>query len=247
MKQCKQNERTYQDWCIDILLTIVKKCDALKLPLEGAGIKSVMKNIIANYASCHYCDSAKLRVKKCSYLNVWWSILNEKRWNAIFSKMVMSCKAREIISDIKKKGDFKGAKSKLHFEHITPGETIYKALIQLKAKDISKDAICNLLKHNKLVVLDKEHERGILDGKGMRFEEKDFTKLEKVFGSDYAINKEEWLNKPSKSYGSALLRISRLMNNDVTFCNFNRKTVSPKQWINYLESDFVIHNNQKGE
>lgn len=232
--------KTYQDWCVDILVTIVKKCDALKLSLEGAGIKSAMKNIIANYASCHYCENVKLRVKKCSYLNIWWSILNEKRWDAIFSKMVMSCTAREIILDIMKKGDFKDAKSKLHFEHIAPGEAIYKAISQLRGKDISKDMVCNLLKHNKLVVLDKEREREILDGKGMRFEAKDFTKLEKVFGHDYVINKQEWLNKPSKSYGSALLRISRLMNNKVTFCTFNKKSVSAKQWINYLESDFVI-------
>lgn len=239
--------KTYQDWCVDILVTIVKKCDALKLPLEGAGIKSAMKNIIANYASCHYCENVKLRVKKCSYLNIWWSILNEKRWDAIFSKMVMSCTAREIILDIKKKSDFKDAKSKLHFEHITPGETIYKAISQLRGKDISKNAVCNLLKHNKLVVLDKEHEREILDGKGMRFEEKDFAMLEKVFGSDYAINKKEWLDKPSKSYGSALLRISRLMNNGVTFCKFNGNKVTSNHWIDYLESDFVIHNNKKGE
>lgn len=232
--------KTYQDWCVDILVTIVKKCDALKLPLEGAGIKSVMKNIIANYASCHYCENVDLMVKECRYLNIWWSVLNEKRWNAIFSKIVMSCKAREIISDIKQKGDFKGAQSKLHFEHITPGETIYKAITQLRGKDISKDAVSNLLKHNKLVVLDKKRERGILDGKGMRFEEKDFTKLANVFGSDYAINKREWLNKPSKSYGSALLRIARLINHKTKFCRLDGTIVNDREIVDYLNSDFVI-------
>ena len=126
--------------------------------------------------------------------------------------------------------------SEYSFINSPSGETIYKAISQLRGKDISKNAVCNLLKHNKLVVLDKEHEREILDGKGMRFEEKDF-----------AINKKEWLDKPSKSYGSALLRISRLMNNGVTFCKFNGNKVTPNHWIDYLESDFVIHNNKKGE
>ena len=131
MKQSKLNRKTYQDWCIEILIQILKKKDSYACSLNDSCVKSVMKNIIAHYASHYYCENEKLRIKGSPYLNIWWSILKAKRWDYVFKSLLLSSEAKKEILKIKQNGNYDEAIDTLHLEHITPGNQIYKDLINI--------------------------------------------------------------------------------------------------------------------
>ena len=138
-----------------------------------------MKNIIAHYASHYYCANEKLRIKGSTYLNIWWSILNAKRWDNVFRSLLLSCEARNEILKIKQNGKYDDAKDTLHLEHITPGNQIYKDLINLSI-EVNEDLVRKSLMHNRIVVLTKKETTNFLDGKGVKFDKADVEKLKKL-------------------------------------------------------------------
>ena len=241
MKQSKLNRKTYQDWCIEILIQILKKKDSYACSLNDSCVKSVMKNIIAHYASHYYCENEKLRIKGSPYLNIWWSILKAKRWDYVFKSLLLSSEAKKEILKIKQNGNYDEAIDTLHLEHITPGNQIYKDLINLSFDEVNEDLVRKSLIHNRIVVLTKKETTNFLDGKGVKFDKTDVKKLKELFGNFCDINEvNEFVGKTAKDNGSALIRIARLMKNGVTFCRLDGNPVSNREIVDYLKGNFVI-------
>ena len=241
MKQSNQNEKTYQDWCIQILLQILKAKDSYGCSLKDSCVKSVMKNIIAHYASYYYCKNKELCIKGSSYLNIWWSILNAKRWDKVLGTLLLSSEAKKEILKIKQNGNYDEAIDTLHLEHITPGNQIYKDLINISFDELNEDLVRKSLMHNRIVVLTKKETTNFLDGKGVKFDKADVEKLKELFGNFGDINEaDKFVGKAAKDNGSALIRIARLMKNGVTFCRLDGNPVRSRKIVDYLNGNFVI-------
>jgi hypothetical protein len=232
--------KTYQDWCVDLLINILKKQDEYPCSLKEYGVKQVLKSIVTHYASIYYCEDKSLPIKGCETINIWWTHLNKNRWGDVFSRLLMSCKARKEILEIQRNRKYDLAKKKIHLEHIVPVAQTCDKLMRLKKDEITEDAIKALLKHNKVIVLTKG-EQVYLDRSGKEFIEKDFVFVKKHFSKFYDAQEEVYKGLSPRSCGSALLRMAHLVNKEVTFCTYTGEDISPKQWIDYLESDFVIH------
>ena len=232
--------KTYQDWCIDLLVNILKKQDEYYCSLKEYGVKQVLKSIVTHYASIYYCADKSLSIKGCETINIWWTHLNKNRWGKVFSRLLMSCKARKEILEIQRNRKYDVAKKKIHLEHIVPVAQTCDKLMRLKKDEITEDAIKALLKHNKVIVLTKG-EQDYLDRSGEEFIEKDFVFVKTHFSKFYDAQEEVYKGLSPRSCGSALLRMAHLVNKEVTFCTYTGEDISPKQWIDYLESDFVIH------
>lgn len=232
------NGKTYQDWCVDVLVGILKRQNEYICGLNEPGVKNAIKSLITHYASHHYCGNEKFRVKGYTHLNVWWNILNRVRWEYVFSKLLLSCKAKEKIEQIHAEGSYKRAKKHIHFEHITPGEQIFELLVGLK-NDVSRESVQECLKYNKLIVLTK-CETNYLDGKGAVFEVEDIAYLKKFFDITSDEDCNTYIGKSAKSNGCALLRIARLMRNGVCFCHLKGEAAKENAIVAYLNSDFIM-------
>jgi hypothetical protein len=55
--------KTYQDWCIDLLINILKKQDEYPCSLKEYGVKQVLKSIVTHYASIYYCEDKSLSIR----------------------------------------------------------------------------------------------------------------------------------------------------------------------------------------
>ena len=236
--------KTYQGWCVDLLVNILQKQAQYSGSLKEYGVKSVLKSIVTHYASIYYCEDKTLPIKGCETINIWWTHLNKKRWGNVFSRLLMSCEARKKILEIQRNRKYDLAKKKIHLEHIVPVAQTCDKLMRLKKDEITEDTIKALLKHNKVIVLTKG-EQDYLDRSGEEFIEKDFVFVKTHFSKFYDAQEEVYKGLSPRSCGSALLRMAHLVNKEVTFCTYTGEDISPKQWIDYLESDFVIH--KKGE
>ena len=141
---------------------------------------------------------------------------------------------------IKQNGNYEEAIDTLHLEHITPGNQIYKDLINLSI-EVNEDLVRKSLMHNRIVVLTKKETTNFLDGKGVKFDKADVEKLKELFGNFGDINEaDKSVGKAAKDNGSALLRIARLMKNGVTFCRLDGNPLSNREIVDYLNGDFVI-------
>lgn len=231
--------KTYQGWCVDLLVNILQKQAQYSGSLKEYGVKQVLKSIVTHYASIYYCADKSLSIKGCETINIWWTHLNKKRWGNVFSRLLMSCEARKKILEIQRNSEYDLAKKKIHLEHIVPVAQTCDKLMCLKKDDITESIIKSLLKHNKVIVLTKK-EKDYLDESGQEFVEKDFVFFKKHFSNFYDVQEEVYKGLSPRSCGSALLRMAHLKNKKVTFCNFNGDKVTHNHWIDYLESDFVI-------
>lgn len=229
--------KTFQDWCIDTIVHILKNRKSYRGTLSDQGYVYAIDAIVKHYASMHYCKLPNVAKEGKEHVNLWWDHMSQDRREVMFKSVMMSSAARKIATE--KNLTVKRAKEKLHWEHIVPCAKVIKALCGLE--DISVDSVRRCFAHNKLVLIKKD-EQSYLDGKGSRFENKDIEFVRENFSeTDYALAKE-YLNERPKDCGTALLRLARLSNKGVVFCTYDdEQELAPKEWLNYLnDSKYLL-------
>ena len=232
--------KTFQDWCIDTLCMILNKKEHYRGSMDDQGYKYTLKAIVDHYASMYYCGSGMVshRNRRKEHINLWWDHLNNKTRRKFFSQLLMSVDAAKYCLDPNQSIDeFGGQGGKLHLEHITPKGYVYNKLQRLKAP--TREAIAGCFKHCKLVLLTKDESDNYLDGKNAAFTRGDVEMLRDVFqvANDCLEESEHLIGQSPKSKGSGLLRMVRLHNSGVRFCDSQGRQVEPKDWVTYLNDD----------
>ena len=232
--------KTFQDWCIDTLYMILKAKKNYRGSLDDQGYKYTLKAIVDHYASMYYCGRGMVsrRNRKKEHINLWWDHLNNNTRRQFFSQLLMSTTAASYCLNHNCNIDeFGGQGGKLHLEHITPKGYVYNKLQRLE--ELTREAIAGCFKHCKLVLLTKNESDKYLDGSNAAFAEEDVKMLRDVFhvGNDCLEESEQLIGKSPKSDGSALLRMVRLYNSGVRFCDSQSRPMGPEEWVSYLNDD----------
>lgn len=244
---------TYQDWCVDTIVFILNERRKYQMTHGDQGYKYVLKAIISHYASMYYTGVKIVSKRKNGrdrlHLNLWWDHLNQDNARYFFTPLIVSKDAYATYTKSldsttngfsSKKEELK---KRLHLEHITPTEYIYKKLENLPEVSVLNVKRC--FAQSKLILITKE-ERGILDGKGSQFEERDFKLLQEKFPKFNQEHSQEVVRAKDESpkyYGLGLLRMVRLYNNEVRFvCGATGKDVPNSEWLNYLNDHSNIMN-----
>ena len=231
--------KTFQDWCIDTLYMILKEKARYSGSLDDQGYKYTLKAIVDHYASMYYCGRGAVsrRNGEKEHINLWWDHLNNGTRVQFFSPLLMSSAAADYcLNPFRNIREFGGQGGKLHLEHITPKGYVYNKLQRLS--EVTREAIAGCFKHCKLVLLTKDETDKYLDGKSAAFSESDVAMLHDVFHVDRECLEEavQLVGKSPKSNGAGLLRMVRLYNSGVRFCNSQRKKIEPKDWLSYLNN-----------
>lgn len=236
---------TYQDWCVDTVVFILNEVCKYKMTHGDQGYKYVLKAIISHYASMYSTDVKTISKRKNGrtrlHLNLWWDHLNKDNARYFFTPLIVSKDAYIIYAKFLENATkgFSSQKDKLkkqlHLEHITPAEYIYQ-----KLGNLSKVCALNVkgcFAQNKLILITKK-EQGVLDGKGSRFEERDFEFLRKRFSEFSQEHLQEIMRAKEESpkcFGLGLLRMARLYNNGACFVwGTTGKDVLISEWLSYL-------------
>ena len=232
--------KTFQDWCIDTLYMILKEKKHYRGSLDDQGYKYTLKAIVDHYASMYYCGRGMVshRNRKKEHINLWWDHLNNNTRGRFFSQLLMSTTAAShCLNPNCNIDEFGGQGGKLHLEHITPKGYVYNKLQRLEG--LTREAIAGCFKHCKLVLLTKDESDKYLDGRNAAFAEGDVEMLRDVFhvGKDCLEESEHLIGKSPKSDGSGLLRMIRLYNSGVRFCNSQKRPMGPEEWVSYLNDD----------
>ncbi len=233
--------KTYQDWCIDFLYSMLKKQHSYCGSVKDQGYIYTIKSIITHYASMYYVgpDKKIMRNKGKEHLNLWWDHLSAKSEAVFYEPLLKSENAQIALED--SRGDIDKQKAKLHLEHISPGAYIYERLCR-KQSVIEKELIRRELKYNRLVLLTKEEVRRYLDGKDQCFEKRDIDRFSQLFHEvalAYEDDLKGLIGKSAKSCGCGLLRMTRLSNKRIEFYKGNKK-VAPKDWLSYFDEPMEI-------
>lgn len=232
----RKANKTYQDWCVDTLLTILKSRARYRGHEQDQGYIYVIKAIINHYASMYYCggQTRMMRNGDKEHLNLWWDHLNETNRKEFFSPLLMS---KEALNIVNLKCSLKEIKNKLHLEHITPCGYIYNRLCNY-GSGITRNDIKYELRFDRLVLLKKD-EAKLLDGAGQKFSQKDVDFVCRHFPETAKLEHKNMLKlvkdkKRSKDSGHALLRMAKLVNFGVSFVYNDGTPCPPKEWMKYF-------------
>lgn len=237
-KKKGENLKTFQDWCIDTLSLVLGEKGNYRGSLDDQGYKYTLKAIVDHYASMYYCGQGVSRNSTKEHINLWWDHLNKRTRKRFFSPLLMSVAAAEYcLNPNRNIADFGGQGGKLHLEHITPKGYVYSKLQHLN--NPTREAISGCFRHCKLVLLTKEESERYLDGRNAAFTSDDVTMLRDVFRVDGNCLEEarRLVGKSPKSNGSGLLRMVRLYNSGVRFCDSHHNEMGPTEWLVYLDDD----------
>ena len=230
--------KSFQDWCVDTLCSILVAKKDYRGSLEDQGYKYVLKAIVDHFASMYYCGAGNVSTinKKKEHINLWWDHLNERTRSSFFTSLLMSENAAQYCLDANRRHQtFGGHGGLLHLEHITPKGYIYEKLQCLE--NPTRETVAECFKHAKMVLLTKEESGKYLDGKGAVFSAEDVNMLRKTFHvCEQEIKEaEDLIGKSPKSDGSGLLRMTHLYNSGVKFRNFEGDPMPPERWLTYLD------------
>ena len=139
--------KTFQDWCIDTIVYILKNQKAYRGALKDQGYVYSIDAIVKHYASMYYCGVPNVAQKGKEHVNLWWDHMSQGRQKEMFKSVMMSRAARKIATE--KDLTRERAQKKLHWEHIVPCAKVIKDLYELE--DISEDSVRRCFAHNKLV------------------------------------------------------------------------------------------------
>lgn len=240
-----QKLKTFQQWCIDTLCMILQAKKQYRGNLSDQGYIYTIRSIVDHYASMYYCGQRKTlcRNKEKEHINLWWDHLNRSNREAFFAPLLMSKNAFHILASTKNNKKLGEQNGLLRLEHITPKSYVCRKLLQLKPITYKKIVAC--FKHCKLVLITREESK-CLDGKDAEFTKKDISTLCRVYcmDDDSITEATQLIGKSSKSNGSGLLRLVRLHNSGVRFCNAQGKQMGLGRCLAYFEAenyDFYEH------
>ena len=245
-------DKTYQEWCIDTIYSIMRDKNKYRGNVIDQGYIYPLKGIIDHYSSMYYTESPLQRNMEKKHINIWWDHINRTNQKKLFGAVLMSSDAKKKVKkSMEEQGNPKDLKKDLRFEHITPKGVTFHRLIEMDFTDISendaKKAIESLFEYSKLVLLTQK-ESNLLDGAGRIFEKKhleymkgalialiDLHKMTKRKYKEEMGEAERLLGKSLKANGSGVARMCYLSKEGKSFCYFDSEDkCETKEWYDYL-------------
>ena len=226
--------KTYQDWCVETIKVILGMKD---LDEGQFGYKMIVKDIIRHYPEVFIVDGQQE--------HFWTKAISQGGLDCFrqsyMESFIMSQEAYAIVI----KGSVDEIRSNLYQEHITPVQYIFEKLKKLRDNDkIDSQSIRTCMIQNKLVLLHGD-EKLKLDG--ARFTNDDLLRLGgvvsktqyKSIDANVELNAAKVLiGHSSKSNGSGLFRLCKLLASGISFCDVNGKVCSDEYLVGQLVSGF---------
>lgn len=220
--------KSYQDWCVETIRSILKKKNCYFGRLDGYEYKVIIKYIIRHYPEVFMVGDKNI--------HLWTKRVSQQALACFRESLIQSFIMSERAYKIAKEGDISEVNKNLYQEHITPVQYVFNRLKAIPKDRLDSDAVKSCMKDNKLVLLCRG-EQTILD-KG-RFTEDDLRRLKDVCNDDAECKEAETLmrrRRSSRSNGSGLFRMCKLANAGISFQDFYGK-IPPERWAEYLTSD----------
>ncbi|MBR3222582.1 MAG: hypothetical protein IKF72_10170 [Kiritimatiellae bacterium] len=202
------------------------------------GYKMIIKDIVRHYPEIFVVDSEQI--------HFWTKAISQGTVDTFRESFIgfflMTEKAREVAMN----GSVEDIRKYLYQEHITPVQYVFERLNGLRnVGGITTENIKKCMLQNKLVLLHGD-EKALLDGK--RFTQGDVERLKVIVSTvqssfvdvDAELAEAKSLKgQSSKSHGSGLFRICKLLVSGVRFVDVNGNTCSDEQLVESLVKDFT--------
>ena len=227
--------KSYQDWCVEMINAILGMQD---LDEGQYGYKMIVKDIIRHYPEVFYVDGQQE--------HFWTKAISQGGVDCFRRSYIESFIMTERAYKIAVRGSVDEIRGDLYQEHITPVQYIFDKLTELRANgNINSENVKRCMVQNKLVLL-CDDEKKFLDGEA--FNVNDCERLRQMIiaiqgglvDADAELKEARELaehRQGSKSLGSGLLRICKLLASGIRFCDMNGNKCSDECLVRLLVQD----------